>query len=420
MSAFEATAEYALLQDRLDTMFSFRERFLFPQHEGEDARYFCGNSLGLQPKSVSYLMDKELRDWARYGVEGHFKAGYPWFSYHHLYTERLGKIVGAGKDEVVAMNTLTVNLHMLMISFYRPQGKRYKILMEAGAFPSDQYAVETQVRMHGYEPEDAIIEITPQNGAYLIEDADIINAIKEAGDSLALVMIGGVNYYTGQFFDLENITKAAHSVGAYAGFDLAHAVGNIPMRLHDWNVDFACWCSYKYLNSGPGGVGGIYVHERLGNDPKIFRLGGWWGNDEKTRFKMQKGFVPQKGAASWQSSNAPVFNMVAHNAALDIFEKAGLPALREKSIKLTGYMEFLLYKITHLPFEIITPSDPDRRGCQLSLLFKERGKEVFEALTQNGIIADWREPNVIRIAPVPLYNTYEDCYRFYEVLSKIK
>jgi kynureninase len=419
-SSYEATLEYAQGQDTTDTLYPFRERFLFPQHKGEDVRYFCGNSLGLQPKSVSYLMEKELRDWARYGVEGHFKAAYPWFSYHHFFEDRLAKVVGAQKDEVVAMNTLTVNLHMLMLSFYRPQGKRYKILMEAGAFPSDQYAVETQVRMHGYDPEDAIIEITPQEGAYTIEDIDIINAIKEADESVALVMIGGVNYYTGQLFDMENITHAAHSAGAYCGFDLAHAVGNIPLRLHEWNVDFACWCSYKYLNSGPGGVGGAYVHERHGNDPKLFRLGGWWGNEEKTRFKMQKGFVPQKGAASWQISNAPVFNMVAHNASLDIFEKAGMDALREKSILLTGYMEFLLNEITHLPFEIITPADPDRRGCQLSLLFGDRGREVFEALTDSGIVADWREPNVIRIAPVPLYNTYEDCYRFYEVLMGIQ
>jgi len=421
MSAtYEASIEYAQDQDHIDTLFPFRERFLFPQHNGEDVRYFCGNSLGLQPKSVAYLMEKELHDWAKYGVEGHFKARYPWFSYHHFFAERLGRIVGAGKDEVVAMNTLTVNLHMLMLSFYRPESKRYKILMEAGAFPSDQYAVETQVRMHGYDPDDAIIEITPAEGANLIDDQDIINAIREAGESLALVMIGGVNYYTGQFFDLENITRAAHSVGAYAGFDLAHAVGNIPLHLHNWNVDFACWCSYKYLNSGPGGVGGAYVHERHGNDPKLFRLGGWWGNDEKTRFKMQKGYIPQKGAASWQISNAPVFNMVAHNASLDIFEKAGIVALREKSVLLTGYMEFLLRQITHLPFVIITPTEPTRRGCQLSLLFLERGREVFDALTDNGIIADWRDPDVIRIAPVPLYNTFEDCYRFCEVLVGIK
>lgn len=417
---YEASLEYAQGQDQVDFLYSFRERFLFPQHEEKDVIYFCGNSLGLQPKSVRYLMEKELADWAKYGVEGHFNAAYPWFSYHHIFEERLAKVVGANKDEVVAMNTLTVNLHLLMLSFYRPKGNRYKILMEAGAFPSDQYAVETQVKMYGYDPNDAIIEMTPKAGSHLIEDEDIIAAIKEAGDSLALVMIGGVNYYTGQFFDLEGITKAAHSVGAYAGYDLAHTVGNIPLNLHDWNVDFACWCSYKYLNSGPGGVGGAYVHERHGNNPDIFRLAGWWGNDEKNRFKMQKGFAPQKGAAGWQMSNAPVFNMVAHNASLDIFDKAGMPALRKKSIHLTGYMEFLLSQVSHLPFDIITPTEPARRGAQLSLLFENRGREVFDTLTAKGVIADWREPNVIRIAPTPLYNTYEDCFRFYEVLLGIE
>ncbi len=417
--SFEASLVYATGLDQKDTLHPFREQFLFPQHNGTDVTYFCGNSLGLQPKSVSDLMDKELSDWARYGVEGHFRAANPWFSYHHIFEERLAKIAGALKDEVVAMNTLTVNLHLLMMSFYRPAGKRYKILMEAGAFPSDQYAMETQVRLNGHDPADAIIEIKPKEGAYLIDDEDIISAIKADGEAIALVMTGGVNYYTGQFFDLEKITRAAHDVGAYAGFDLAHAIGNIPLQLHDWNVDFACWCSYKYLNSGPGGVGGAFVHERYGNDPKFPRLAGWWGNDEQTRFKMQKGFIPQKGAASWQMSNAPVFNMVAHNAALDLFEKADMDALREKSIKLTGYMEFLLNQITHLPFEIITPVERARRGCQLSLLFEDRGKEVFEALTQNGIVADWREPNVIRIAPVPLYNTFEDCFRFYRVLLTI-
>ena len=413
---FEANLEYAQNLDQVDILYSFRERFLFPQHEGRNACYLCGNSLGLQTKSVGYLMNLELDDWARYGVEGHFKARNPWFSYHHLFTERLAKIVGAKKNEVVAMNTLTVNLHLLMTSFYRPEGKRYKILMEAGAFPSDQYAVESQVRMHGYDPEDAIIEIAPKEGAYIIEEEDILKVISETDGELALVMIGGVNYYTGQFFDLKKISEAAHRVGAYVGFDLAHAVGNIPLQLHDWNVDFACWCSYKYLNSGPGGVGGAYIHEHHATNPKVFRLAGWWGNDEKTRFKMEKGFVPKKSAESWQMSNAPVFNMVAHHAALYIFDKAGMTALREKSEKLTAYLEFLLNQITNLPFVIITPDHPQRRGCQLSLLFQERGKEVFDKLTEQGVIADWREPNVIRIAPVPLYNTFEDAYRFYEIL----
>jgi len=416
---FEANLEYAQGLDQVDVLYSFRERFHFPQHNGNNVYYFCGNSLGLQPKSVNYLMDLELQDWSRHGVEGHFRARNPWFSYHTLFTERLARLVGANKQEVVAMNSLTVNLHLLMMSFYRPDKKRYKILMEAGAFPSDQYAVETQVRMYGYDPNDAIIEISPREGAHIIEEEDILAAIDEAGSSLALVMIGGVNYYTGQYFDLKRISDAAHRVGAYAGFDLAHAVGNIPLQLHDWNIDFACWCSYKYLNSGPGGVGGIYVNEHHTKNPKVFRLGGWWGNDEATRFKMEKGFVPKKTAESWQMSNAPVFNMVAHHASLDIFDKAGMVALREKSEKLTAYMEYLLNQITNLPFVIITPSHPQRRGCQLSLLFQERGKEVFDKLTSEGIVADWREPNVIRIAPVPLYNSFEDVFRFYDILRGI-
>lgn len=417
---FEATLEYAQSQDQIDILFPNRERFYIPQHDGKDAIYMCGNSLGLQPKSVSYLMKQELDDWAKYGVEGHFQARNPWFSYHNLFTERLSKIVGAQKDEVVATNTLTVNLHLLMMSFYRPKDGRYKILMEAGAFPSDQYAMETQVRMYGYDPADAIIEIEPRKDTHLIEEEDILKAIKENADSLAVVMIGGVNYYNGQFFDLERITKAAHDVGAYAGFDLAHAVGNIPLQLHDWDVDFACWCSYKYLNSGPGGVGGLYVNERHCKDDNVFRLAGWWGNDESTRFKMEKGFIPQKNAGSWQMSNAPVFNMVAHNASLDIFDKVGMKDLRAKSEQLTAYLYFLLEQITHLSFKIITPKDAHRRGCQLSLLFDERGKEIYEELTKNGVIADWREPNVIRIAPVPLYNTYEEVYRFYEILMNMK
>jgi kynureninase len=417
---YEASLAYAQDQDQLDSLYGFRERFLFPQHNGENVVYFCGNSLGLQPKSTAYLMQGELNDWATHGVEGHFRAKNPWFSYHHLFTEKLAKIVGAKNTEVVAMNTLTVNLHLLMISFYRPAAAgRYKILMEAGAFPSDQYAVETQVRMHGFDPADAIIEISPRDGEHIIEEEDIIAAINEAGSSLALVMIGGVNYYTGQFFDLEKITDAAHKVGAYAGFDLAHAVGNIPLQLHDWNVDFACWCSYKYLNSGPGAVGGIYVHEHHASNPKTLRLAGWWGNDEASRFKMEKGFIPKNTAESWQMSNAQVFNMVAHNASLDIYDKTTMAALREKSEQLTGYMEYLLSQLTDLPFVIITPSHPQRRGCQLSLLFTDRGREVFEKLTENGVIADWREPNVIRIAPVPLYNSFEDCYKFYEVLKNL-
>ena len=417
---YEATHSFAKGLDSTDNLAQFRQQFLFPQHNGKDAIYLCGNSLGLQPKGVKSLMESELNDWAKYGVEGHFMSKNPWFGYHHLFAERLAKIVGAQKEEVCALNTLTVNLHLLLISFYRPTAKRYKIIMEAGAFPSDMYAVETQVRMHGFDPNDAIIEIAPKHGNHLIDEDDIINAINEAGEELALVIFGGVNYYTGQLFNLKAIAEAAHRVGAYAGFDLAHAVGNIPVKLHDWDVDFACWCTYKYLNSGPGAVGGIFVHERHGNNPNILRLGGWWGNDEKSRFKMEKGFVPQNGAASWQMSNAPVFNMVALNASLDLFDQAGFENLRQKSLELTGFLEFLLKKVTHLPFEIITPSDPEKRGCQLSLLFAEKGKIFFEKLNENGIIADWREPNVIRIAPTPLYNSFEDCYKFYEILTQIK
>lgn len=393
---------------------------MIPQHNDKNSVYFCGNSLGLQSSAVKYLMNAELDDWAKYGVEGHFEAKSPWFSYHQQFAAPLAKIVGAKKEEVVAMNTLTVNLHLLLLSFYRPKNGRYKIIMEAGAFPSDQYAIETQVRMYGYDPNEAIIEISPRTGAHTIEDEDILKAIADAGDSLAVVLFGGVNYYTGQLFDMKAITEAAHTVGAYCGFDLAHAVGNVPLQLHDWQVDFACWCSYKYLNSGPGAVGGAYVHELHGNNPDTFRLAGWWGNDEQNRFKMQKGFVPANGAASWQMSNAPVFNMVAHRASLDLFDKATLPALREKSIRMTAYMEYLLAQLSHLSFTIITPKDPAKRGAQLSLLFANRGREVFDALTANGVIADWREPNVIRIAPVPMYNNFEDCYRFFEILNEIK
>ena len=417
IAAFEASSEYARSLDQIDILYPFRERFLFPQHNGWDVRYFCGNSLGLQPKSTGYLMQKELEDWAAFGVEGHTQARNPWLYYHHLFSESLARIVGAEPDEVVAMNTLTVNLHLLMISFYRPANGRYKILIEAGAFPSDQYAVETQVRMWGHDPHDAIIEISPREGEFSINEEDIFSAISEAGSSLALVMIGGVNYYTGQLFDMKRITEAAHRVGAYAGYDLAHAVGNVPLQLHDWGADFACWCSYKYLNSGPGGVGGAFVHRHHGNNPKIFRLAGWWGNEEETRFKMKKGFFPQQGAASWQMSNAPVFNMIAHRASLDIYDKAGMAALREKSLNLTAYLEFLLGELKTLPFSVITPREPQQRGCQISMLFHERGREVFDALTDAGIVADWREPDVIRVAPVPLYNTYEDVYRLYEVMK---
>ena len=416
---FENNLDYALSQDDVDVLHSFRERFHFPQHDGNDVLYFCGNSLGLQPRSASWLFQKELADWAKYGVEGHFQAENPWMYYHNQFSHSLARIVGADPTEVVAMNTLTVNLHLLMISFYRPTPQRYKIMMEAGAFPSDQYAMETQVKMHGFDPNEAIIELTPREGEHCLRDEDILQAIKDHGDQLACVMMGGVNYYTGQLFDMPAITKAAHEVGALCGFDLAHAMGNVPLQLHDWDVDFACWCSYKYLNSGPGGVAGIFVHEKHGNNPETLRLAGWWGNDESTRFKMKKGFIPAKGAASWQMSNAPVFNMIAHKSSLDIFDKTSIAQLREKSLKLTAYAAFLLQPLeTAGIFEIITPKEPHRRGAQLSLLFKDKGRAAFDHLTAHGVIADWREPNVIRIAPVPMYNSFEDVYRFADLLQQ--
>lgn len=411
---------YAALEDDLDFLASFRSRFFFPQHNEEDTIYFCGNSLGLQPRSASYLFQKELDDWAKWGVEGHFNAVNPWFNYHKYFSKPLANIVGALPEEVVAMNTLTVNLHLLLLSFYKPnKAGKYKIMMEAGAFPSDQYAIETQVRMHGLDPNDAIIELAPRAGEHTLRNEDILKAIADNGESLACILMGGVNYYTGQLYPLEAITKAGHSVGAIVGFDLAHAVGNVPLSLHDWGVDFACWCSYKYLNAGPGGVGAIYVNEQHAKNVDTFRLAGWWGNSEDTRFKMQKGFVPAPTAESWQMSNAPVFNMVGLRASLDIYEKTNMEAIRSKSLKLTAYLEFLLQDVSNLNFEIITPKQPEARGAQLSMLFAVNGRQVFDKLVANGVIADWREPNVIRVAPVALYNSYMDVYRFYEILKSI-
>lgn len=418
MNAFENTLEFALELDQKDQLFAFRERFFIPEHNDKACIYLCGNSLGLQPKSTKYLIEQELKDWAKYGVEGHFNAANPWFSYHEYFSKPLAKLVGANEDEVIAANTLTVNLHLLMVSFYRPTGKRTKIIMEAGAFPSDQYAMETQVKMHGLIPEEHIIELTPRDGEKLLREEDILEAIKECGDELAVVMMGGVNYYTGQYYPLEKITKAAHEVGAMCGFDLAHAVGNVPLSLHDWDVDFACWCSYKYLNGGPGGVGGYFVHKKWLENKDLIRLAGWWGNDPKTRFSMTKGFVPAETAGSWQMSNAQVFNMIGLRASLDIFEKTSYSALREKSELLTGFLEFLLLDSNIPGLEIITPSDPKQRGCQLSLVFSQDGKKIFKSLTEQGVIADWREPDVIRVAPVPLYNTFEDVYKFVQIIKE--
>lgn len=418
-SELKLTRQYARELDDADTLSHYRDQFLFPKHEGKSAIYLCGNSLGLQPKQAKDLLLEELDGWATHGVEGHFNARRPWFAYHTFFTESLASLIGANSKEVVAMNTLTVNLHLLMLSFYRPTKKRYKIIMEAGAFPSDQYAMETQVRLYGFDPEEAIVEISPRPGEHTLRHEDIEKTIQKHKNKLAIVMMGGVNYYTGQYFDLQRITQWAHEAGAIAGFDLAHAVGNKVLHLHDWKVDFACWCSYKYLNAGPGAVGGIYIHEKHAKSPNTFKLAGWWGHDEKTRFKMKKGFKPMKTAESWQMSNAQVMNMVALRASLNLFDQVGMNTLAEKSMQLTSYTERLLRSLTNLNFEIITPENPLERGCQLSLLFKSKGKQVFETLQQQGVIADWREPNVIRIAPVPLYNSYQDVYTLYEIMKAI-
>lgn len=411
------TLEYAQSLDRADTLRSYRNRFLHPKLNGKQARYFCGNSLGLQPKAVKSALQQELDDWAEHAVEGHFKAKNPWFSYQDMFAEPIARIVGAQPHEVTVMNALTVNLHLLMVSFYRPKGSRFKVICEAKAFPSDQYAIESQVRFHGLNPEDAIIEVAPRAGEHTIRHEDILSAITVHGDEVALVMFGGVNYYTGQVFDMMSITQAGHAVGAIVGFDLAHGVGNIPLQLHEWDVDFATWCTYKYLNSGPGSVSGIYVNDRHCNNPQLPRFAGWWGNNPETRFKMEQGFIPAQGARGWQMSNVNILSMAAHKAAIDIHDEVGMERLRKKSLLLTGYLEFLITQITDREeVEIITPQEPNQRGCQLSLFVRKNAKQLHATLLHAGVITDYREPNVIRLAPVPLYNSFEDVWIFASIL----
>ena len=417
---FNTTLEFAQYKDREDQLKSFRSRFYFPVSPSsprEKAIYFCGNSLGLQPKDVESTILQELKDWQDLAVGGYMQAKNPWLTYQEPFRPPLARIVGAQEDEVTVMNALTVNLHLLLLSFYRPTSTRYKIIMEAGAFPSDQYALETQVKWHGYAPDDAIIEISPREGEKLIREEDLLTAIDKHSDSLALVLFGGINYYTGQFFDIAAITAAAHKAGALAGFDLAHVVGNIPLRLHEWEVDFAVWCSYKYLNGGPGAVGGAYIHQRYAQDKDFSRMGGWWGNEEATRFKMEKGFIPKNNAGGWNMSTAQVFNMAALKASLRLFEEAGMEKLRAKSMELTAYLSFLLHQLPNLRFSIITPADPAKRGAQLSLFFEQHGKAIHQKMTEAGIIVDYREPGVIRVAPAPLYNSFEDVHRFYHILA---
>lgn len=419
---YQNTKAFAQQLDEQDPLKKYRSKFLLPNFHKEKVIYFTGNSLGLQPASTASYLQQELEDWAKWGVEGHFHAERPWFAYHEFLTAKSARIVGALPSEVVVTHSLTTNLHLLMVSFYQPKGKRTKIICEAKAFPSDQYALESQVRFHGLNPADTIIEIAPREGEHLIREEDILLAIAETGDELALVMFGGVNYYTGQLFNMKRITEAGHAVGAFVGFDLAHAAGNVDLHLHDWGVDFAAWCSYKYLNSGPGNVSGIFVHQRHEFNPELPRFAGWWGYDKETRFLMKPGFVPMKGAEGWQLSNAPVFGMAAHLASLDIFDEVGMAALRKKSELLTGYLEFIINDITarhgeKVSFEIITPKDKEKRGCQLSMLVHGQGKSLFEYISDKGVVADWREPNVIRMAPVPLYNSFEDIYRFGQILE---
>ncbi|MGB0887716.1 MAG: kynureninase [Vicingaceae bacterium] len=422
---YENSLSFAQKLDEQDELKEYRSKFHIPIIDGKETIYFTGNSLGLQPKSTVDYINTELQDWAKWGVEGHFNAKNPWFAYHEMFAEPIAKIVGAKPKEVVVMNNLTVNLNLLLVSFYRPTETRFKIICEAKAFPSDQYALEMQVKNAGLNPDEAIIEIAPRAGERTIHNEDIIAAINEAGDSLACVMIGGVNYFTGQVFDMKAITAAAHKVGANCGFDLAHGAGNIELKLHEWDVDFACWCSYKYLNSGPGGVSGIFVNERHCNNTELPRFAGWWGHEKETRFLMEPGFKPMKTAEAWQMSNAPVLSMAAHKAAIDIFDEVGMDKLLKKQKLISGYLEFIVDDVNESlnasadkSLEIITPRNWEERGCQVSVIAHGFGKSLFDKLTEEGVISDWREPNAIRMAPIPLYNSYEDIYRFGEILKK--
>jgi kynureninase len=420
---FENSLTFAQQQDSQDELSAFREKFHFPVINDKRVLYFTGNSLGLAPKSAKEYVNAEMDEWAKWGVEGHFEAKNPWVSYHEILTPASAELVGANESEVVCMNSLTTNLHLLFVSFYRPSQQRYKIISEAKMFPSDRYLLETQVKHHGFDPEDAIIEVAPREGEHLIREEDILAAIDSHKDELALVFFGGVNYFTGQLFDMKKLTQAAHDVGALAGFDLAHAVGNVPMQLHDWQVDFAAWCTYKYLNSSAGNVGGIFVHDKHGDNTDLPRFGGWWGHNKERRFLMENTFEPMSGAEGWQLSNVPIMGMAVLKASLDIFQAAGMANLRAKSVQLTAYLEFVFNDIvsqfSDIELEIITPRAPEKRGCQLSVKLVGTDKSFFKALTQAGVIADFREPDVVRLAPTPLYNSFEDVYLFGQTLKSL-
>jgi kynureninase len=408
--------------DEADPLRDYRARFHLPQRaDGRPLIYFCGHSLGLQPKTVRTLVEQELDEWARLGVDAHFQGQTPWYSYHEVFREIGARLVGARPGEVVMMNSLTVNLHLMLTTFYRPTRERHKILIDEPAFPSDLYALQSQVRLHGFDPAEALLSLRTRNGEHTIRTEDINTLFQERGQEIAVVLINGVNFFTGQRFDLERLTTAAKRQGCVVGFDLAHAAGNVLLHLHDWQVDFAVWCNYKYLNSGPGAVGGCFVHERHGHNPNLPRLAGWWGNDPATRFRMhlEPKFLPRPGADGWQISNPSILAMAPLRASLAIFDEVGMAALRDKSQALTGYLQDLLDRLPAGRFEVITPRDPAQRGCQLSLLIHDRPREVLRTLEEAGVVCDFREPNIIRVAPVPLYNTFEEVERFAGLLANI-
>jgi len=409
---FQAGEDFPIAMDQRDPLKDYRDRFLIPKTSSGDCIYLCGHSLGLQPKTAAAYVEQELKDWAALGVEGHFHAKNPWMRYHRLLTEQTAELVGAKPLEVVVMNSLTVNLHLMMVSFYRPTKERHKIVVERGAFPSDQYAVKSQISFHGFDPAASLIELTPRPGESCLHDEDIDALIAREGHEIALIMLGGVNYATGQAFDMARITRAGHARGCVVGFDLAHAAGNLLLKLHEWGPDFAVWCSYKYLNGGPGCIAGCFVHERYTHSWELPRFAGWWGHDEGSRFEMGPEFQPMPGVDGWQLSNPSIVSLAILRASMDIFHEAGIEQLRAKSVVLTGYLEFLLNQNASRKFSIATPREKERRGAQLSIRVPERGRALCEQLNREGIVGDWREPDTFRVVPVPLYNSFQDVFRF--------
>ena len=420
MLTYNTTLSFAKLEDELDQLSGYRDKFHVPKDKnGNELIYLCGNSLGLQPKTTKAYLEQELLDWANLGVEGHTHAKNPWLNYHELLTRKMAKLVGAKPIEVIVMNTLTANLHFMMVSFYKPTRSRYKILIEGDAFPSDKYAVESQLRHHGFDDKDGLILWSSREGEELARIEDLEAILKASGDEIALIMLGGVNYYTGQYFDLKKITELGHKYGCMVGFDCAHGAGNVSLELHESGADFAIWCTYKYLNSGPGSLAGCFVHERHAFNKDLNRFTGWWSHNKQTRFNMRDEFDVLPGAEGWQMSNPPILSMAAIKASLDMFDEVGLKKLIKKSKKLTGYLEFLINELKDQRIKIITPKNPDERGCQLSIQVKNSDRSLHDKLTKSGVICDWREPDVIRVAPVPLYNSYQDVYQMVDKLKYI-